>query len=127
MDTTKAMRRLVVNTLPPVVGSPNSDTPRVTNVLADMVEPLAKANSSEEFNAALKDALQRLIAEAKKLERENARQDKMLENAFVLACERSRRGYIDRELYAVLGISIDAKAGTSNIRGESLPPQGETK
>ena len=100
--------------LHPVVGSPNSDTPRVTNVLAGMVEPLAKANSLEEFTAALKDALQRLIAEAKKLERENARQDKMLENAFVLACERSRRGRIDRELYAVLGISMDGKDRTSN-------------
>lgn len=101
-------------TLPPVVGSPNSDTPRVTNVLAGMVEPLAKANSSEEFTAALKDALQRLIAEAKKLERENARQDKMLESAFILATERSRRGWIDRELYAVLGISMDGKVRTSN-------------
>lgn len=79
-----------------------------------MVEPLAKANSSEEFTAALKDALQRLIAEAKKLERENARQDKMLESAFILATERSRRGWIDRELYAVLGISMDGKVRTSN-------------
>ena len=101
-------------TLPPVVGSPNSDTPRVTNVLAGMVEPLAKANSSEEFTAALKDALQRLIAEAKKLERENIRQDKKLENAFVVACERSRRGWIDKELYACLGIDMDRKDRTSN-------------
>ena len=100
----------------PVVGSPNSDTPRVTNVLAGMVEPLSKANSSEEFTAALKDALSRLIAEAKKLERENIRQDKKLENAFVLACERSRRGWIDKELYACLGINMDLKDRTSNTR-----------
>ena len=93
-----------------------NDTPRVTNVLAGMVEPLAKASSSEEFTAALKDALQRLIAEAKKLERENVRQAKQLEDAFILATERSRKGWIDRELYAVLGISMDRVDGTSNAR-----------
>ena len=91
-----------------------NDTPRVTYVLAGMVEPLAKASSSEEFTAALKDALQRLIAEAKKLERENVRQAKQLEDAFILATERSRKGWIDRELYAVLGISMDRVDGASN-------------
>ena len=117
--------QLSSGTLHPVVGSPNSDTPRVTNVLAGMVEPLAKANSSEEFTAALKDALQRLIAEAKKLERENIRQDKMLENALVLACERSRRGWIDRELYAVLGISMEGPDRTSNPTADRRASQAD--
>ena len=103
-----------------------NDTPRVTHALAGMVEPLANANSSEEFTAALKDALQRLIAEAKKLEREHARQAKQLEDVFILATERSRKGWIDRELYAVLGINMDRKACISNAQISGGTPSAES-
>ena len=111
----------VDRSLHPVVGSLNSETPRVTAVLAGMVDPLAKANSSAEFIAALKAALQRLIEEARKLERENVRQDKMLESVFVLACERGQRGRVDKELYSCLGIDLDRKFRTSNSK-RSGPP-----
>lgn len=98
-----------------------SDTPRVASILAGAVGPLARASSRDEFTAALRDALQRLIAEAKKLERENVKQAKQLEDAFILATERSRRGRIDRELYAVLGISMDGVDGTSNVPARRTP------